>query len=231
MKEKKEFIYTGQSNLEAMTEAVNYNKFLISLVIDQMNNKEDRILDFGAGSGTYSCLLKKMNITSDCLEPDSTLRNILDSLGFKVFEDLEEIKPESYDLIFSLNVFEHIEDDLSQIKVLKSKLKEGGRLLIYVPAYQVLFSNMDKKVGHYRRYRIRDLRKLAESSGFKIRMVRYYDPAGFAAALFYRISGGNGNLSAKSISMYDKIIFPFSKKLHSITNKFIGKNAILVVEK
>lgn len=232
MSKKEDFIYTGVDNLEAMIEAKNYNAFLVSLIKKQLKGKQSRILDFGAGTGTYAEMLEKQEgITPDCLEPDASLKEGLKSRGFKVFTDIEKVPSNTYDLIYALNVFEHIEDDFNEITKLKRVLKKGGRIVVYVPAYQVLFSDMDKQVGHYRRYRLNRLSNLAEKAKLKKREVVYYEPIGFLAALVYKGFRGKGVLSPKSIRTYDRYAFPISKTLQPLFRKFFGKNAILVAEK
>ena len=229
---KKTFVYTGCENLEAMLEAVNYNKFLIKIIMDQVGSKKSKkILDFGAGSGTYANMLKEQGITPDCLEPDKVLQAKLKDDGFKVLKSSAELKPNTYDVIYALNVFEHIEDDFAEMAKLRKALKKGGRLIIYVPAYQMLFSSMDKLVGHYRRYRTKRLRQLAESVGLNIKSLSYYEPIGFFASLVYRFTGGSGTLTPRSVRIYDTYAFPLSKVFHPLSKKLIGKNAVLVAEK
>jgi hypothetical protein len=36
-------------------------------------------------------------------------------------------------------------------------LQDGGTLAIYVPAFMLIFNNLDRAVGHYRRYHRADL--------------------------------------------------------------------------
>ena len=229
---KTAFVYTGCENLEAMTEAVNYNRFLVDLVLAQRNGKKNaRVLDFGAGSGTYAELLRDRGVEPECLEPDKTLQRELKKQGFTITGDLESLQPNSYDIIYALNVFEHIEDDFAEIQKLGSKLKKGGRLVIYVPAYQVLFSSMDKLVGHYRRYRKARLKQMAAAGGLQVRNLYYCDPVGFGAALVYKIVGGGGVLSPKSVRYYDKYVFPVSRRFHLLSRGLLGKNVVLVAEK
>jgi SAM-dependent methyltransferase len=229
---KKTFVYSGCENLEAMTEAVNYNQFLIQLITHRLvGKKSKKVLDFGAGSGTYAKMLKDEGIVPDCLEPDGKLQSTLENEGFRVFKSTKELKPNSYDMIYALNVFEHIEDDFAEIETLKQALKKGGKLLIYVPAYQILFSSMDRQVGHFRRYRTKRLKNMAKSAGLSIKALYYYDPIGFGAALVYRFVGGNGTLTPASVRLYDKYAFPVSKVFHPVSKKLVGKNAILVAEK
>lgn len=232
MSKREDFVYTGRDNLEAMTEAKNYNKFLMSLINKQLKGKQSRVLDFGAGTGTYAKMLQEHDgITPDCLEPDTSLKEELKSSGFKVFTNIEKVPSNTYDLIYALNVFEHIEDDFSEIAKLKRVLKKGGRIVVYVPAYQILFSDMDRQVGHFRRYRLKRLYNLAEKAKLKQREIVYYEPIGFLAALTYKAARGRGVLSPKSIRTYDRYAFPISKTIQPIFRKFFGKNAILVAEK
>jgi SAM-dependent methyltransferase len=229
---KDNFVYTGRENLEAMTEAVNYNKFLIGLVLAQTGRyKKPKVLDFGAGSGTYAKMLAKYGVVPDCLEPDKLLQGELKKAKFKVFSEIGDVPANTYDVIYALNVFEHIEDDFQEAEKLRKVLKKGGRLVVYVPAFQSLFSAMDKQVGHHRRYRTKRLRRMSEIAKLKVVELLYYDPIGFWASLVYKVGGGNGVVSPKSVCVYDKYAFPVSKLLHTVSKKVLGKNVFLVAEK
>ena len=65
----------------------------------------------------------------------------------------------SYDLIFTSNVLEHIEDDVTILHDLFLHTNDGGQLVVYVPAFQFLYSRLDEKAGHFRRYSKKDLEK------------------------------------------------------------------------
>ena len=58
-----------------------------------------------------------------------------------------------YDTIVMMNVLEHIEDDAAAVAALREGLKSGGRLVVYVPAFMLLYSKFDREIGHYRRYK------------------------------------------------------------------------------
>ena len=64
---------------------------------------------------------------------------------------IKNVKNE-YDTILYLHVLEHIENDQDEIREAEKRLKKGGHLLIMVPAHQKIYSNLDRAVGHYRRY-------------------------------------------------------------------------------
>ncbi|HUD10520.1 MAG TPA: class I SAM-dependent methyltransferase [Candidatus Saccharimonadales bacterium] len=231
---KKTFVYTGHENLEAMTEAINYNSYLIKLILQELPDKKTKkikVLDFGAGSGTYADMLKEKGVEVDCLEPDKKLRTILSQKGYKVLNNVNDLKPESYDLIYALNVFEHIEDDHGNFAALTKTLTKNGIILIYVPAFQSLFSSMDKLVGHHRRYRKTRLRHMASNNNMTILKLHYCDPVGFAAALAFNATrNSTGIISAKSVKLYDTIVFPISTLLEPILKHILGKNVVLVAK-
>ena len=55
-----------------------------------------------------------------------------------------------------------------------------------MPAFRILYISMDRKVGHYRRYRISGLTKLLRSAGFRIERSVYTDFIGFFVALLFK---------------------------------------------
>lgn len=223
--------YTGTDNLEVMQEAKNYNKYLIEL-IKGYTNKEASILDFGAGIGTFAQDMVSQKYDVVCLETDANQCKAIEQHGIKTYQTLEHIEDKSFDFIYSLNVLEHIEDDVATLKVLKKKLKPGGLLLIYVPAFQILFSSMDEKVGHFRRYDFEGMKSLANKSDLQIKKLFYVDSLGFFITLLYKLLGSKeGNIDKKSLIFYDKVIFPISQKADFLFNKFFGKNVYIVLKK
>lgn len=131
-----------------MDGAVNYNTYLLRL-IRSYALPTDRILDFGAGIGTFSHPLKRDGFDVSCVE--RAIQNSFNALlknGIPGFSGLAAAPDETYDYIFTLNVLEHVEDDQSALRDLVRNLKLGGRPMIYVPAFQMLFSSMDRAVGH-----------------------------------------------------------------------------------
>jgi SAM-dependent methyltransferase len=223
--------YTGIDNLEVMLEARNYNAFLHSIVAAQIE-PQDRVLDFGAGSGTFAVPLLQRGINIVCVEQDARLKETLHRAHVPVVTTLEEIAPSSVDLIYSLNVLEHIEDDYNAIIALAERLRDGGRLLLYVPAFPVLFSAMDRKVGHHRRYRRGPLVQLLNKGGFRVLRAIHVDSLGFILSIVYRILGNNsGEINKLTLRLYDRLFFPVSRALDYGFRHCFGKNLLIVAEK
>lgn len=74
----------------------------------------------------------------------------------------------SFDAVVMLNVLEHVEDDLAALKQLYRILKPGGVTILEVPAGPHLYDFYDKHLMHYRRYRLGDLKQLAQNTGFEV---------------------------------------------------------------
>ena len=233
-REAVEFVYTGQENLEAMKEAKNYNRYLASLVeryLPQKNKKKIKILDFGAGIGTYADMLTEAGYVVDCLELDQDQVSQLKAKSYKVYDNLGSIQT-NYDIIYAFNVFEHIEEDIEVFGALAEKLADKGVAVIYVPAFPVLFSSMDKLVGHHRRYKLSRLNNMAAAAKLHVSYVGYGEPVGFLAALTYKIIGNkSGMITPSSVKLYDTVAFPLSKVLTPVFKHLFGKNALLVAHK
>ncbi|TFZ05171.1 SAM-dependent methyltransferase [Ramlibacter henchirensis] len=219
--------YSGKDNLTVMEGATNYNEFLLRLV------KEDaqpgrRIVDFGAGAGTFAAPLSSMGFDVTCVETDPTLGEMLRGKGLQVLPGLDEVGEESVDYLYSLNVLEHIEDDEAILRLWHRKLRKGGKLLVYVPAFQSLFTSMDRKVGHFRRYTKGELCSRLRSTGFQIRDAGYADSVGYAASLVYKLTDrGEGDINPTMLRTYDRLVFPVSRLLDKVAHPLFGKNVFV----
>jgi len=216
--------YTGKDNLDIMNLAVNYNNYIFKWIdSDKYNN----ILDFGAGNGEYCNRLNKNNIKA--IELDDQLRS---QLKCKSYKNVLDIKDLSIDLIYSLNVLEHIENDSEVVQQLVEKLNIGGIVKILVPARMELYSDMDKKVGHFRRYEKKELINLINKANLELVECRYFDFLGYFATLLYKYIDNSGDINPKSLKLYDRIIFPISVFIDKITfGKLIGKNLMIIARK
>ena len=223
--------YSGTDNLEMMKEAVNYNRWLVQLVRDRAR-KKNRLLDFGAGVGTLALELARDGYRVECVEPDADQREILSAAGLPAHADLTSIEDESIDFAYTFNVLEHIDDDRGALRHLARKIRLGGSVLVYVPAFSILYTSMDRKVGHLRRYRKRELGHKVREAGLAVREAEYVDSLGFFATLAYRAFGSDaGDINRAALRTYDRWIFPASRLLDVAAKHVLGKNVLLVAER
>lgn len=223
--------YTGVDNLEVMQEAVNYNRHLLNTV-RKYAPAGGKVLDFGAGSGQFAAPLAQLGLDVTALEPDETLHRRLAAQGLQTATSLLQLAQNSVDYVYSLNVLEHIDDDTDALRQLHGKLVPGGKLLIYVPAFPILYTSMDAKVGHVRRYRRQSLLASVRSAGFTVDSVGYVDSLGFLAALAFKwLDNGSGAVNRTALKLYDRCVFPISLIVDHATRRWLGKNLLLLAHR
>jgi hypothetical protein len=95
-----------------------------------------------------------------------------------------------------------------------------------------LWTSLDEKVKHYRRYRRADLERVAQSAGLSVRESRYVDSLGFFAALGFKILGNKpGHINKHGVGLYDRFLVPLSRTLDSFLGRLFGKNIYVVASK
>jgi SAM-dependent methyltransferase len=221
--------YQGLRILEAMRSADKYAEEIYRLIRILPLESNSRVLDFGAGDGVFVEKFVSDGIAVDCVEPDPALRNSLRERGASnLYADLAEAGSTAYDLIYAVNVLEHIEDLTTPLAGIRRALKPDGRFFVFVPAFNVLWTSLDDEVAHIQRFTRSRLTALLTQAGFEIAEHRYFDSLGFPAALAVRALEVVGlfRYSPASVGFYDRAIFPLSKKLDHITHRLLGKNVL-----
>jgi SAM-dependent methyltransferase len=82
-------------------------------------------------------------------------------------KDLSEVD-NTFDVVFMMEVLEHIEDDGAALETVAGLLRRGGHLLLSVPANARWFGPSDHCAGHYRRYERGQLLALVQAAGFEV---------------------------------------------------------------
>lgn len=224
--------YGGEDNLITMKLAKNYNSFLVGDVIHKVPSTAQVIVDFGSGDGYFADRIeKRLNKKIICIEPSQNLQKYYQNAP--PLNSLDELSNNSVDCIYSMNVLEHIEDDQAVIEKMHKKLKIGGVLYLYLPALKLLYSSMDRQVGHYRRYTLACMKKRLDDKKWDLIENYYADFGGFFVTLLFKFLGSkSGKINPLALKVYDRFLFPLSFLLDRITaGKIIGKNLITVAIK
>ncbi len=234
-------VYVGK-DLEAMSFAVNYHKWILDEFRPFLGK---RVVEVGAGTGSFSELLLEENIDSLSLVEPSEM---FESLTANVLQIKKNTRVDFYKSIFSeaateirekqkpdsiiyVNVLEHIEDDCAELEFIKQTLSKGGRLFIFVPALMSLYGEFDRKIGHFRRYTKREVEEKCESAGFKVLKSKYFDFAGIVPWFVkYKVLKSD-SLDSGAVTLYDRMAIPFVKGMERFINVPLGKNVLLVAEK
>lgn len=78
------------------------------------------------------------------------------------------------DVLVSLEVLEHLDDDVAAVREYRRVLRDGATLLVTVPAYQWLWSEHDDWAAHRRRYDAATFERAVRAGGFEPQLVTYY---------------------------------------------------------
>jgi len=184
--------------LRRMERASNYNRWLLDRAAPYLG---ERVLDVGAGIGTFSEQISdRRHVVA--LEPDPAFLPELRSRFAGrtnvevVADELEGLDagslPAPFDTIVCFNVLEHIADDRAALARLYALLEPGGSLLALVPAHPAAFGSMDEVLGHERRYSKQVLAGRLEQAGLEVERLGHVNPVGllgwFLAARIARSS-------------------------------------------
>lgn len=148
------------------------------------------ILDAGSGFGQYSYWLSRHNQRYNILAVDVKEDYLADCRQFFQSEGIKNVefavadlvtwqKPEAFDLIISVDVMEHILEDVEVFKNFHASLKPGGMVLINTPSDQggsdVKDTGQESFIGEHVRdgYNIGEIQDKLRSAGFTKIEARY----------------------------------------------------------
>ena len=227
--------YAGVDNLDVMAHAVKFSRYMRDIVVDAAGplSADARLLDFGAGTGTIAEQVAALGYQVTCLEPDLHLQARLSDAGLPVVADAIAAKAAApFDVVYSVSVIEHIEDDVGALTEIRELLRPGGKLVIFVPAFPMLYSEMDRRIGHFRRYRRKAIMSVVERAGFVVDRGRYVDSLGFFGSLVYKLFGDrNGEISEPLVRTYDRFVFPIATMLDPITGRVFGRDVLVTAHR
>jgi SAM-dependent methyltransferase len=229
--------YPGQE-LELFSRANNWKQYWLSKIKAYIYGN---VLEVGAGFGVNTRLIidhcPLVNQVT-AVEPDKQMSerisgqvgnsnaNLVIRNGFLKDMPLNT----HYDTILYIDVLEHIENDFHELKLASSFLKEGGHLVILVPAHNYLLNPFDRAIGHYRRYNKRMLNNAIPGGMIKQKLF-YLDSLGLMASMMNTWFLKQKYPTEKQILMWDKMIIPFSKISDKVFLYTIGKSLIGIWKK
>ena len=168
-------------------------------MMDAGMDRSARLVDVGAGTGG---MLARLAGTCQALGVEYAPAGVAfaRSRGLDVVRgglpDLP-LRDGAFDLALSMDVFEHVEDDVAAMQGVRRALRPGGRLITTVPALRWLWSEHDEALHHYRRYHKAEFSERLQAAGFEIVHLSYFNslllPPIAAARLAGRLRARGGN--------------------------------------
>ena len=229
-----EIEYIG-GELELFAEATNWKRYFTSFFGPYIHGD---VLEVGAGIGTNTRDFLKASAGQigswTLLEPDSSLLDVAkrelqdEPVDFKVgtIQDLER----TFDTLVYIDVLEHIRDSRLELELAYQMLNPGGRMIVLVPAFQMLYNEFDASIGHYRRYTkkrlIEDFRTL-----FDPKELAYFDCLGFGASVANKLILRKPVPSKSNVRFWDRILVPLSRIIDRLLFRAFGKSLLAVLVK
>ena len=223
-----------QATLSSLEGATNYRNWLLRLAAPFIAHP---VLEVGAGRGTFTTFLAADGAVT-AIEPSEQMAELLASAvaGHPqvrvVVGELGAVAPAAdHGSAVMFNVLEHIEDDLGALRQIHERLRPGAHLVIWVPAFQLLFSEFDRKIGHHRRYRVRGLKSLVQEAGFTVARAQYANFLGwFSWLLFCRLLRADP-IGGALPRIFDRLFVPIVSRVERIVRPPIGQSILLIARK
>lgn len=177
--------YEGAETLEILAWAKRYNRWIADQFIPISRGD---VIDIGVGIGNIAEYIapavRKLYVTD-------IDRHILEKVKkrFKTcpnvrvrYLDITRPVPKRYlgrfDSLLSVNVLEHIKDDSGAMRNMYALVKKGGTVGLLVPAKRWAMTELDVKLGHFRRYEKDEFSKKMRKAGFRIQKIYYFNFVG-----------------------------------------------------
>ena len=236
MVQRIEAFYPGTELLAVGEHALaNYNAWIVKQFVRyfrQSDTTGKAVLDFGAGIGTLSVIFERdSGVRPLAVEVDVNQQATLRKRNIETYTSLADLR-RPMNFIYSSNVLEHIPDDVATLAALRETLVAGGKIAIFVPAFESIWTSLDDRVGHLRRYTIASLGEKLVAAGFEVESMKYCNSLGFVLAYLYKFIGGaSGEPSGTSLKMFDRIVFPVSLAVDKATSRLFGKNVLALARR
>lgn len=200
--------------------------------------RDAKILDVGSSSGLLLQDLREAGFSADKLYGVDISEKAVANCKANGFEnafvmDAAEpgFPPSNFDIIVASDCLEHLEDDRKALKNWYRLLKPQGKLIVFVPAYQFLWSEHDEVNLHFRRYTNKELKEKLISAGYQLRQTGHWNFFLFFPISAYRLAAnvfkkkgqkaegeGEGDLS-----MPNGLVNATLKNLVYLENKMMSK--------
>lgn len=156
--------------------------------------KNARILEMGCSGGALLLDLKMRGFTdAEGLDISPEAIKVCRQRGLDnvTLASAEQSGKESnfFDVIIASDILEHIADEAATLREWARILKPGGTLILFVPAFHILWSGHDLVNHHMRRYRRKPLTDLIRHHGFVIVKSSYWNFLLFFPTLLFRLIG------------------------------------------
>ncbi|TCC53044.1 class I SAM-dependent methyltransferase [Kribbella capetownensis] len=221
---------TGRDLEQGGADQPRYRRYQYDLIAPHCGRT---VLEVGAGLGEFATQFTGLDrlVLTDA-DPDAV------ELLAERFADRPEVEARQLalggelsvgkpvDSIVAINVLEHIEDDAAALKSLSRLVIPGGTIVLWVPGYQQLYGEFDRRVGHFRRYTPAALRDAFERAGLRVELAKPVNLLGGIAWWAAVRRGGSTKPNPRLVSIYDRFVVPVTRAVESVVPVPFGQTVL-----
>jgi ubiquinone/menaquinone biosynthesis C-methylase UbiE len=196
--------------LENLKLADRYNNWIFEQIKPHLGNA---VLEVGCGNGNFTVFLAQQcqQVTGIDLNQEYTdlakKRLGKQSKVTIIQGDVTKFQTENmFDTIVMLDVLEHIENDVAILQQLNKLLTPGGKLIIKVPALNYIYGEMDRAIGHYRRYNKKTLIDLYKKANLARPLIWYFNLIGIPGWWLNSKILKRTNPPTQQVSLFNKVV-------------------------
>lgn len=221
-------------SLAILSTVYHYNHWIFDTIRDDLGR---RIVEVGSGVGNITQFLLNAEQVV-CLEPfrpycDYLRRAFRQHLNVTVHPRAIEECPNRdvpagrFDSVICLNVLEHIERDVEALERMAALLLPDGKVIVLVPALPVLYGEMDRAMGHVRRYTLDDLRGKFRRAGLRVERARYMNLIGAFGWFWQGRIRRRRRIPARATRTFDRMV-PVVSAIERLIPVPVGQSAVIV---
>jgi SAM-dependent methyltransferase len=215
------------STLDDLDGAHNYADWIVALMAPHLTG---RILEVGAGHGTFTGRLAEFGCVT-ATELSERAAALLDEryAGSDRVTICHANAPGDvpFDTAVMINVLEHIEDDVAALQGLREQLSDCGRVLVFAPAFNALYSPFDAAIGHYRRYTRASLQRVIRDADLELVDLHYVNAPG--ALAWYLVATRLGQQPTDAwLTLYDRMVVPVVRRIEAHVQPPFGQSLLAV---
>lgn len=222
-------------SLEVLKSAQNYNRWIFDNIRPYIGRN---VLEIGCGTGNLAQYIAGPGRRITGIDTEKNFvkqasarfkgRNDIRIMRCDFLKEGKKLKKGSFDTVIMLNVLEHIEDDLRAVKKAAALLKSGGALVNLVPAMAFAYGELDRQLGHYRRYQKESLRAVNSAAGLKEEKMFYMNFIGVFAWWLNSVVINRKDFPTGQPLIFDRYFVPVLKAVESLVKPPIGQSLISV---
>jgi 2-polyprenyl-3-methyl-5-hydroxy-6-metoxy-1,4-benzoquinol methylase len=222
------------ATLDSLDHAEHYGDWIMDMMRPYLRGD---ICEVGAGHGTLTPKLAAFGRVIAC-DPSMRCADRLQE-RFGARDDIEVVhggfdiasKERSFDTIVVINVLEHIEDDGAALAHFREHLRPGGHLLVFAPAFDSLYSDFDRRIGHFRRYHRGSLIAAMLRAGLEVVDAAYVNAVGAVGWWLMAKTLHRDPTSPWSVRLYDGAFVPVVRRLEAGRRLPIGQSILCVARR